>query len=232
MTLHYSDIENQVDALVAEVGTQFPTARNTPSFYRSILKRPLDILLLVLTAPISVPLILSLALFIWLRTGASPFYTQERIGMGGRVFTMVKLRTMVKDADQRLATFLEENPHAKAEWQRTQKLKDDPRITRTGRILRKTSMDELPQLWNVLIGDMSLVGPRPMMVNQKNMYPGRDYYELRPGLTGFWQVSERNDCSFATRAAHDASYNSNVSITTDLAVIAATVAVVLRGTGY
>ena len=232
MTLHYSDIEKHVDAMVAEVGGQYATPQTSKSLYNTKFKRALDVALLVLTAPISVPLILALAAFIWLRTGASPFYMQDRIGMGGRIFTMVKLRTMVKDADERLHAHLAANPAAKAEWDSSQKLKDDPRITRTGRILRKTSLDELPQLWNVLVGDMSLVGPRPMMVSQKNLYPGRDYYEMRPGLTGFWQISDRNDCSFATRAAHDASYRNSMSLGTDLAVIGATVAVVLRGTGY
>lgn len=232
MTLHYSDIEKHVDAMVADVSTQFPSKTSTSTLYNSKIKRGLDLFLLILTSPISVPLILSLALLVWIRTGASPFYLQERIGMGGRIFTMVKLRTMVKDADDRLHAHLEANPDAKAEWDSNQKLKDDPRVTRTGRILRKTSLDELPQLWNVLVGDMSLVGPRPMMVQQKNLYPGRDYYEMRPGLTGFWQISDRNDCSFATRAAHDASYRKSMSLFTDLGVIGATVVVVLRGTGY
>ena len=105
-------------------------------------------------------------------------------------------------------------------------------MTRVGRLLRKSSFDELPQLWNVLKGDMSLVGPRPMMPEQTSLYPGRAYYQMRPGITGFWQVSERNQSTFAARAGHDTAYANRVSLVTDVSVLAATVSVVLRGTGY
>ena len=101
-----------------------------------------------------------------------------------------------------------------------------------GRILRKTSLDELPQLWNVANGAMSLVGPRPMMVDQQAFYPGEAYYALRPGLTGLWQVSDRNDCEFAGRVRFDDQYERTVSLRTDIHVIARTVGVVMRGTGY
>ncbi len=139
---------------------------------------------------------------------------------------------MVPDAEMRLQACLAEDPKARAEWDATQKLKDDPRVTRMGRFLRKSSLDELPQLWNVLRGDMSLVGPRPMMLSQRAMYPGTAYYALRPGITGFWQVSERNDCEFAQRARFDADYQSRVSFLVDLTILMRTVRVVLRATGY
>lgn len=119
-----------------------------------------------------------------------------------------------------------------AEWESTQKLKHDPRITRFGRFLRKSSLDELPQLWNVLKGDMSLVGPRPMLPEQRGLYPGLAYYELRPGLTGTWQVSERNESTFSKRAEFDRGYFESLSFLGDLNVLARTVSVVLRGTGY
>lgn len=232
MTLHFSDIEAQVDRIASNPAHELSNVSTSSKAYRDVFKRAFDCVLVVATAPISVPLVLIFAIYIWLRTGASPFYLQKRIGQGGRVFTMVKLRTMQRDADERLETYLMENPDARSEWESTQKLKNDPRIIAGGHFLRKSSIDEVPQLWNVLTGDMSLVGPRPMMVCQQSLYPGRDYYEMRPGLTGFWQISDRNDCSFATRASHDASYNQSLSLKTDMMVIAATVAVVLRGTGY
>jgi exopolysaccharide production protein ExoY len=175
--------------------------------------------------------VLLLALLI-ARDGHSPFYWNARVGRSGRVFHMLKLRTMVRDADARLEAHLAADPAAAAEWGATQKLKKDPRITTFGRILRKTSMDELPQLWNVLVGDMSLVGPRPMMPSQQVLYPGRAYYTLRPGLTGPWQVSDRNGCTFAKRAEFDRDYEQSLSLATDLRLLARTVAVVLKGTGF
>ena len=118
-----------------------------------------------------------------------------------------------------LEDYLGANPVARVEWDEHQKLKDDPRITAAGRLIRKTSLDELPQLWNILRGDMSLVGPRPMMPQQAELYPGRDYYLLRPGLTGFWQISDRNETSFAARAAYDTQYCRRVSLLTDILVL-------------
>src|SRR5690606_30267059 len=123
------------------------------------------------------------------------------------------------------------NPEAKAEWELTQKLKNDPRITRFGHFLRKTSLDELPQLWNVLRGDMSIVGPRPMMLEQAQLYPGADYYHLRLGVTGLWQISDRNNSTFAARATFDARYAAELSLKGDISIIARTVGVVLRCTG-
>jgi len=129
------------------------------------------------------------------------------------------------------AGYLASNPEAKAEWDHHQKLKSDPRITKTGRILRKTSLDELPQLWNVLMGQMSLVGPRPMMVDQDDLYHGKSYYDLLPGITGFWQTSDRHESSFAARVAFDDAYANEMSLKTDLVTLWRTIAVVFRGTG-
>lgn len=199
--------------------------------YRHGLKQIIDFALVMLAAPIVLPVVLIIALFV-MRDGHSPFYWSERVGRNGRVFRMMKLRTMVHDADARLETFLASDKAAAAEWVTSQKLKHDPRITRFGRVLRKTSLDELPQLWNVLTGDMSLVGPRPMMPNQRKIYPGRAYYSLRPGVTGPWQVSDRNECGFAKRADFDLDYYRTLSFQNDLRLLARTVVVVLRGTGY
>ena len=199
--------------------------------YRNGVKRCLDIALVVLSLPISLPLVLGMMCLVAL-DGSSPLYRQKRLGRGGRVFDMVKIRTMVPGADALLEYHLRKNPEARREWDETQKLKTDPRITRIGRFLRKTSLDELPQLWNVLKGDMSLVGPRPMMVDQRVLYPGTAYFDLRPGITGLWQISERNETSFAERAGFDSRYLATVSLSLDVSILLRTVGVVLRGTGY
>ena len=198
--------------------------------YRLVFKRILDILLVALTAPIVVLVVVFLAAFVALE-GGSPFYFQQRVGFGGRIFRMWKLRSMVPDADARFEAYLTANPEARREWDINQKLAHDPRITRVGRILRKTSLDELPQLWNVLLGDMSLVGPRPMMPCQQELYPGQAYYRLLPGITGPWQVSKRNQSTFADRANYDQGYENTLSLATDISLLFKTVRVVLHGTG-
>lgn len=212
-----------------EVETRSPVGMH--SFYARCLKRPLDVVAVLLAAPFVIPVVVILVLII-LYHGDKPFYTQQRVGRSGRSFRLWKLRTMVENADKRLEEYLATNPEAKAEWDETQKLKNDPRITSSGHFLRKTSLDELPQLWNVLRGDMSIVGPRPMMLEQAQLYPGADYYHLRPGVTGLWQISDRNNSSFAARANFDAEYAASLSLRGDVGVIAKTVGVVLRCTGY
>ncbi|WP_409201294.1 sugar transferase [Paracoccus aurantius] len=201
------------------------------SAYERFAKRPLDVLAILMAAPIVLPVVAILALII-LCQGGKPFYTQLRIGRSGRSFRLWKLRTMVENADQKLVEYLAQDPAAKAEWDSTQKLKNDPRITPIGHFLRKSSLDELPQLWNVFLGDMSLVGPRPMMLDQAQLYPGADYYHLRPGVTGLWQISDRNDSTFAARATFDAQYAAEMSFAADVSIIAKTAGVVLRCTGY
>ncbi|WP_431297619.1 sugar transferase [Tabrizicola sp. BL-A-41-H6] len=198
--------------------------------YRRTFKRLIDIVFVLLITPFVLPMVLALCVLIAL-DGSSPFYTQLRVGKGGRVFRLWKLRSMVPDADERLARHLADNEAARMEWNAYQKLASDPRITTLGLALRKTSFDELPQLWNVLKGDMSLVGPRPMMPEQRDLYPGHAYYALRPGVTGPWQVSDRNTATFAQRAEFDTAYERNVSFATDMRLLIATVGVVLRGTG-
>ena len=199
--------------------------------YRRFFKRAFDITAIVLAAPAVVPVVLIAAAMV-ARDGGSPFYTQMRVGKGGKRFRMWMLRSMVRDADERMEEFLASNPEARMEWDSTQKLKADPRITRMGKFLRKSSLDELPQLWNVLVGNMSLVGPRPMMICQQSLYPGQAYYALRPGITGYWQTSGRNRTTFEARAQFDDAYEADLSLLTDMKVLAATVGVVLHGTGY
>lgn len=200
-------------------------------YYRNGAKRGLDILLIMLSLPVSLPLVLGMMALVALDGGA-PLYRQKRLGRGGRVFHLVKIRTMVRGADALLEYHLRKYPDARREWDETQKLKRDPRITRIGRFLRKSSLDELPQLWNVFRGDMSLVGPRPMMVEQRALYSGTAYFELRPGITGPWQISDRNETRFADRAGFDDEYLTSLSLKRDLSILLKTVKVVLRGTGY
>lgn len=194
-------------------------------------KRTLDLALVIMAAPLVLPLVLLFALMLWIE-GGSPFYWQSRLGRGGKEFSMLKLRSMVCNADAKLARLLENDPEMRAEWETTQKLRHDPRVTRLGALLRQTSLDELPQLWNVLRGEMSLVGPRPMMPDQLALYgDATDYTALLPGITGIWQVSTRNESSFAHRAIIDAEYRKTVSFRTDVALLFKTVSVVLRRTG-
>lgn len=199
--------------------------------YRQGAKRALDVMLVLATLPVTLPFILIMALLVAL-DGGNPFYVQKRLGRNGRVFRIWKLRSMVHDADQVLKSYLDSNPDARRQWDSRQKLKCDPRVTRVGRLLRKTSMDELPQLLNVLNGTMSLVGPRPMMTGQRHRYAGCAYYRLRPGITGLWQISERNEAEFIARVRYDEEYEHKLSCWTDLRILARTVTVVLRGTGY
>ncbi|MDA7429450.1 sugar transferase [Primorskyibacter aestuariivivens] len=199
-------------------------------FYRNFAKRFLDVVLVLMSA-IPVFIILSVLCAVIALDGRAPLYFQKRIGRNGRVFHMWKLRSMVPNADAQLEAYLAENPEARAEWDRTQKLRNDPRITKIGAFIRKTSLDELPQLVNVLKGDMSLVGPRPMMVDQRTIYPGTAYYVMRPGITGMWQTSVRNESSFSERAIFDARYYREMSFATDVTLIARTFNVVMRGTG-
>jgi len=233
MTLHLrsSDAASEVGRDIGYTDARIDIVSASSGIYRASAKRVLDIFLVLLGAPIVVPVVAFLAALVAL-DGHNPFYTQLRVGRNGAYFRIWKLRSMVPDADAQLEAHLARSPAARAEWDATQKLKHDPRITRMGRLLRKTSLDELPQLWNVFNGTMSLVGPRPMMIDQERYYYGRSYYALRPGITGFWQISDRNECNFVDRVKFDDSYNRQLSFLTDLKILMRTVVVVLRGTGY
>ncbi|MGB3246347.1 MAG: sugar transferase [Sulfitobacter sp.] len=200
--------------------------------YRTIGKRILDVAIVVASAPFTLPIIGLCALALWIEGGA-PFYSQTRLGQHGKSFSIAKLRTMVHDADAVLEDYLASDPAMRKEWDTLQKLKHDPRVTRLGALLRSTSLDELPQLFNVLKGDMSLVGPRPMMPSQETMYGDmRAYSALRPGITGLWQVSARNGKSFAYRKVVDADYERSLSFANDLQILLKTIGVVIRQTGY
>ena len=178
---------------------------------------------------VAAPMLIVVALMIWAEDGGPIFFSQSRIGRGGKPFRCYKMRTMSVDAPARLAHLLETCEEARAEWARDHKLKNDPRITRLGSFLRKTSIDEFPQMLNVIRGDMSLVGPRPIVASEIVRYGRRfnDYCTVRPGITGLWQVKGRNDVSYRRRVAIDTIYCANKSFGLDLRIVAATVPVVL-----
>jgi len=167
------------------------------------------------------------------RDGGPAVFGHVRVGLNGRRFRCLKFRSMVTNADQVLKQLLETDPQARAEWQREFKLKDDPRVTRVGRFLRRTSLDELPQLWNVVRGDMSLVGPRPIIDQELERYGADvDYYLMaKPGMTGLWQVSGRSNTDYATRVSLDVAYVKNWSLLRDITILFKTFKVVVYGSG-
>jgi len=244
LNLHYGD----VDIVSPMRGLPLARTRVTHFFSHDVLalrvynnlarpwprlvKRTFDlvatVLLLILVAPL-------FALLSWqvARTGQPVFYGHERIGRGGRPFRCLKFRTMVPDAERVLADYLERHPELREEWKRDHKLRDDPRITMIGAWLRRTSLDELPQLLNVLRGDMSLVGPRPVVAEELERYGENVVYYLgsTPGLTGLWQVSGRNDLDYRRRVHLDCWYVKNWSLWCDLIILFKTPRAVLRGHG-
>lgn len=201
--------------------------------YNKRFKRSLDVLFCLLLLPVVTPIILA-AWCLVKRDGGPGFFTQDRIGRDGVSFQCFKLRTMHVDAEQRLKHLCATDDKVAYEWHTFQKLTNDPRISKLGRFLRETSIDELPQIFNVLLGDMSIVGPRPFMSSQNQLYReagGSHYYNLRPGVTGLWQVEGRGASKFVDRVRYDNEYASKLSFLTDILLILKTVKVVLCKTG-
>lgn len=198
-----------------------------------LLKRAIDLLLSSLGLIILAPVLGLSTLLVKLGSPGPVFYRQKRIGRQGKAFVMLKFRTMYQNADQVLAQQLAQNPELKAEWDCYQKLARDPRVTRIGYFLRRFSLDELPQLWNVLVGDMSLVGPRPIMLSQREIYGDSliHYMRVIPGITGLWQISGRNQISYAERIEYDVQYINNWSVWLDIYILIRTLGVVLRASG-
>ena len=195
-------------------------------------KRAFDICIAVFLLPILLPVICGLAAVVALDGGA-PFFGHRRVGRGGREFRCWKIRTMVADAEGCLAQYLAENAEAAQEWEIMHKLEHDPRITRMGRFLRMSSLDELPQLLNVLRGEMSFVGPRPVEPEELRRYGlnAEVYKRLRPGITGLWQVSGRNNVAYDKRVALDMKYAQNMTWWGDIHILFKTLLVVTRFTG-
>jgi Undecaprenyl-phosphate galactose phosphotransferase WbaP len=192
-------------------------------------KRLMDIVLTLVAGLVLSPFLFYIAVAVKLSSRGPVLYANERIGRGGRRFRMWKFRSMFTNGDAILEEFLEANPECREEMESTQKLRCDPRITRIGRFIRKTSLDELPQLWNVLRGDMSLVGPRPILLKEEAKYG--EFYPLytmvKPGITGMWQVSGRSDTSYRERLQLVAYYVRNWSPWMDVYLLFKTVRIVL-----
>ena len=201
-------------------------------FYRRYGKRIFDVALALVLLPFLLPIITILALFIMV-VGGTALFGHNRVGQGGRVFKCWKLRSMCINADTELERYLRQNPEAEREWRETYKLTNDPRITRIGGFIRKTSLDELPQIFNVLAGEMSFVGPRPVIEEELIKYGiKRCYYETgRPGVTGAWQIGGRNDVTYAERVEMDVEYRRKESFVTDLKIILLTPLAIISPTG-
>jgi lipopolysaccharide/colanic/teichoic acid biosynthesis glycosyltransferase len=196
------------------------------------IKRAMDIVVATLLLIFFGPLLLLTAAIVTL-DGGPVFFLHRRVGRGGVLFSCIKFRTMVPDAQNVLESLLESDPVAQREWASNFKLKRDPRVTRVGRFLRQSSLDELPQLINVLRGDMALVGPRPIVAAEVGRY-GPDigyYYRCRPGITGPWQVSGRSDQNYRYRVRLDVEYAKQPSLKNDFIILAKTAKVVISGMG-
>jgi len=181
----------------------------------------------------ALPIMLAIGFAIFLQDGGPVLFAHRRIGRDGRIFRCLKFRSMAVDAEARLAELLARDPQARAEWEADHKLRNDPRVTKLGAFLRKSSLDELPQLFNVLRGEMSLVGPRPIVDAEVAKYGRRfrQYCAVKPGITGLWQISGRNDTSYRTRVALDCLYATRRSLLLDAQVLLATVPAVLMRRG-
>ncbi|MCH4891662.1 sugar transferase [Sphingomonas sp. SFZ2018-12] len=199
----------------------------------SALVRAADVTLAMAALIFLAPLLLLVMLAIYLSDRGPVIFAHRRLGRDGREFGCLKFRSMVTDSQERLRHILETDPVAREEWMRDCKLRNDPRITKVGSFIRKTSIDELPQLWNVIRGEMSIVGPRPIIAAERERY-GRyfaHYAAVRPGLTGLWQVSGRNDTTYRRRVACDVVYARRFSFSFNVAIIAKTIPAVVMSRG-
>jgi len=198
-----------------------------------LIKPVFDVLFAALAVVFFAPFMLIVAAMIYYHDRGPVFFAHERVGQGGRKFRCLKFRTMVIDAQDRLDRLLAESPEARTEWQIQQKLRNDPRITGVGRFLRATSLDELPQFINVLLGQMSVVGPRPIVDSEIAKYSSDfgAYASVKPGVTGLWQVRGRSETSYGERVEFDVQYVNNMSLALDMQIILKTISVVLNGRG-
>ncbi len=197
------------------------------------LHRVFDVFFALALILVLLPVFAFLAIVVKCSDGGPVLYAQKRIGRGGAYFPCFKFRSMVTNSDQVLQQLLAVSPEARAEWDRDRKLRRDPRVTAVGRIMRKTSLDELPQLFNILVGQMSVVGPRPIVQSEIPLYGVYfgDYCSVRPGLTGLWQISGRNDVTYEERVQLDRSYVQSRSLVGDFSILARTVPAVLLSRG-
>lgn len=201
--------------------------------YNRAFKRIFDLTLTILGGLMISPILLTIAFVVAIDNRGHVIFAHKRVGAAGKKFPCYKFQTMVPDAEAKLKKYLAENPEAQREWNETFKLTNDPRVTKLGNFLRRTSLDELPQLWNVIRGEMSLVGPRPIVQAEVERYGKniREYYMVPPGITGMWQVSGRSDTTYPERVAMDTWYVRNWSVWIDLMYLFKTVKAVVKGKG-
>jgi exopolysaccharide production protein ExoY len=224
---------SRADARVPSVVDWLADGWATPSFFLRLVKRSMDVLLSLLSLILVLPFLMITLIVIMIESPGSPIFVQRRVGRYGSPFGLIKLRTMVPRAEDRLREYLAQDAALGEEWRRVRKLRVDPRVTRVGRFLRRFSLDEIPQLINVLFGQMSLVGPRPVPAEEGRLF-GASWplvLSVRPGLTGLWAVSGRSDLSYPERVALEAGYVRACSLHADLRIIARTIPWVLQGRG-
>lgn len=211
-----------------------PLTLEVTAVKRNFIKRLFDILFTLGALLIVLPVLLICALLIACTSKGPIIYGHKRVGRGGKLFTCYKFRTMFQDADKRLKELLESNILLSEEWNRNHKLKDDPRVTPIGRFLRRTSLDEFPQFWNVLRGDLSVVGPRPVVKEELIKFYGQNaiaILKVRPGLTGLWQVSGRSETSYEKRVQLDLEYVEKHSLLLDIKIVLKTIPALLYSRG-
>lgn len=196
-------------------------------------KRVFDLVATICGGLLILPILLVLAVLVGIDNRGRIIFAHRRVGRNGKLFPCYKFQSMVPDAQERLEEYLAQNPEARKEWEESFKLTNDPRVTKLGAFLRRTSLDELPQLWNVLMGDMSLVGPRPIVTKEIERYGDyiREYYMVPPGITGMWQVNGRSDTTYEERVAMDTWYVRNWSVWIDLVYLFKTIKTVFTGKG-
>ena len=206
---------------------------NLSRSYNRVFKRIFDLTLTIFGTVLIMPLLIAISLAVAWENHGKIIFSHKRIGMHGKKFFCYKFQTMVPDAEEKLREYLKDNPDAQKEWNETFKLTNDPRVTKFGNFLRRTSLDELPQLWNVIRGEMSLVGPRPIVEEEISRYGEniREYYMVLPGITGMWQVSGRSDTTYSERVAMDTWYVRNWSVWIDIMYLFKTVKAVLTEKG-
>ncbi len=206
---------------------------NLASRYNRIFKRIFDLILTITGGVLILPILIALSLIVAWENHGKIIFAHKRVGMHGKKFFCYKFQTMIPDAEKKLQEYLEKNPDAQREWNESFKLTHDPRVTKFGNFLRRTSLDELPQIWNVIRGEMSLVGPRPIVAEEIEKYGAniREYYMVPPGITGMWQVSGRSDTTYAERVAMDTWYVRNWSVWIDIMYLFKTVKAVLTSRG-
>ena len=211
----------------------FASTHNLTFGFSLFIKRCVDIFLLLISSPVTIPLVLIVSILVKCTSKGPVFYGHKRIGRNGKEFKCWKFRSMAIDADKQLEKILAENPKMREEWERDRKFTDDPRVTKIGKILRKTSIDEIPQFFNVLTGEMSFIGPRPVTKPELEKYGSKADYVLtvKPGLSGMWQISGRSDTGYEERITLDSYYIQNWSVWLDLWIIIKTIYVVLKGKG-